>query len=342
MQEVDPLTYPDWNERLLGAPHASIFHTVNWLRVLQEAYGYRSHYFADLAGPQPLVLLPFLEVKSWLTGVRGVSLPFSDYCEPLVDETARYPALLEQVVGAARRLRWKCLEMRGGDALLPGVPPYTVYYRHTLMLREQAADVFARLRSNYRAKIRKAGRNTLTVHVLRSPDAMAEYYRLHCLTRKRHGLPPQPALFFKKIHEHVVAKNFGVVVLVSHQGHYVSGAVFLYFGSRALYKFGASDIKYRHLYPVYWLFWQTIQWLIQHGVKELCFGRTEKSHQGLVHFKDGWGTNKSHLQYFKFDVRTGCFVQAAKASTHRGFRLLQRMPVTLLKWTGAALYPHLG
>jgi len=40
---------------------------------------------------------------------------------------------------------------------------------------------------------------------------MGEYYRLHCLTRKRHGLPPQPTGFFQKIQEHIIAKIETVV-----------------------------------------------------------------------------------------------------------------------------------
>src|SRR4030095_6772047 len=218
----------------------------------QDSYGYRPHYFACFKDKQLALLLAFLEVKSWVTGTRGVSLPFSDYCEPIVDAATASPEWLAPVIMTAQQRQWKFLEVRGGEALLQGVSPYTSYARHSLGLGASEAEISSRMRSNYRGRIKKACGNDLVVAMLRSPEAMTEYYRLHCLTRKRHGLPPQPASFFQKIHEHLVARNLGVVVLVSHQGQYVAGAVFLYFGRRALYKFGASDGRYHRLYPGYW------------------------------------------------------------------------------------------
>src|SRR5262245_26768424 len=167
-----------------------------------------------------------MEVKSWITGTRGVPLHFSDYCELISDDRTSSPDVLQQVIIVARQKKWKFLEVRGGDSLLRGISPYTFYYRHRLALHKDEAKVFVGLRSNYRAKIRKALASDLTVTILRSPEAMTEYYRLHCLTRKRQGLPPQPACFFQNIHEHIITKNFGFVALVSHKGHNIAGAIF--------------------------------------------------------------------------------------------------------------------
>src|SRR5262249_43991180 len=156
------------------------------------------------------------------------SLPFSDYCEPIIAAQTT-PELLVPVTRVARQQKWKFLEMRGGGALFQGVSPYASYARHSVVLHGDEAAVFSRLRSNYRAKIRKAHASGLTVTLLRSPEAMAEYYRLHCLTRKRHGLPPQPAGFFGKIQEHLIANNLGFVILVARQGRNIAGAIFFTF-----------------------------------------------------------------------------------------------------------------
>src|SRR5262245_24322947 len=147
MQQVDPLSYSDWNDRLLTTQHASIFHTTHWLRVLHEAYGYRPYYFACFTAQHLTALLPFMEVKSWVTGVRGVSLPFSDYCEPIV-ATPTAPEILAPVLRVARQRQWQCLEMRGGGALLQDVSPYTSYTRHRIVLQGDEEAVFSRLRSN--------------------------------------------------------------------------------------------------------------------------------------------------------------------------------------------------
>src|SRR5262249_960060 len=171
MQQIDPLTYPDWNDRLLATPYASIFHTTHWLRVLQEAYGYRPYYFACFKAQQLTALLPFMEVKSWVTGVRGVSLPFSDYCEPIIASQTSSPEFLAPVIRVARQQQWQFLEMRGGGALFHGVSPYTSYARHSVVLHGDEEAVLSRLRSNYRTRIRKARESDLTVTLLRSPEA---------------------------------------------------------------------------------------------------------------------------------------------------------------------------
>jgi CelD/BcsL family acetyltransferase involved in cellulose biosynthesis len=342
VQTVDPYLWADWNERLLDLPRASIFHTTHWLKVLQETYGYRSWYFVCRDQGRLTTLLPFLEVRSWLTGVRGVSLPFSDYCEPIVEEGTSYRALLEQVSMPARQQGWKYLEVRGGEALFRGVSPYATYYRHTLRIHDTEAKNFSRLRSNYRSKIRKASQYDLAVHLHRTPDAVAAYYRLHCLTRKRHGTPPQPVRFFENIREHIMANDGGFVGLVSHHGRPVAGAVFFTFGRRAVYKFGASDPESHHLYATYLLFWQVIAWLCGHGFTELCFGRTDLGQAGLVQFKDGWGAQKHLLHYYRYNLKAGAFIQQARQAAAGGSGLLKKLPIPLLKLTGSVLYPHLG
>ena len=283
-----------------------------------------------------------MEVKSWVTGVRGVSLPFSDYCEPISDASISSSEVLEPVIMVARQKKWKFLEVRGGDALWYGISPYAFYYRHRLALDKDDAKVFSRLRRNYRAKIRKARASDLTVTILRSAEAMTAYYRLHCLTRKRQGLPPQPACFFQNIHEHLITKNCGFVTLVSHKGNNIAGAVFFSFGHKAMYKFAASNMLYQGLYPNHLLLWHVIQWLCHHDYTELCFGRSAPNNTGLVQFKDGWGANKSRISYYKYDLKTASFVQNVNRWSEAGSGIWQKMPIPLLQWAGSVLYRHIG
>ena len=41
-------------------------------------------------------LLPLMEVDSWLTGRRGISLPFTDECEPLYPDAESFKNLLQK------------------------------------------------------------------------------------------------------------------------------------------------------------------------------------------------------------------------------------------------------
>ena len=84
--QIDPLTDPRWQEFTARHPRASVFHSSGWLRALQLAYGYEPIAYT-LSPPQSEVAnaVVFSRIRSWATGRRLVSLPFSDHCEPLVD-----------------------------------------------------------------------------------------------------------------------------------------------------------------------------------------------------------------------------------------------------------------
>src|SRR5581483_7419208 len=98
--QFDPLTDERWPELLAVHPRASIFHSVEWLRALQKTYGYRPVCYTTCSPDQYLTnALVLCRVDSWLTGRRLVSNPFSDYCDPLLDDD---PDFLESVLGAVQ------------------------------------------------------------------------------------------------------------------------------------------------------------------------------------------------------------------------------------------------
>ena len=100
---VNPIDHPNWDALVLAHPNCSFFHSSAWARVLQEAYGYKPLYFTVFDGDAISACLPVMEVSSFITGKRGVSLPFSDLCEPLADDALQFEALLATPKNTARR-----------------------------------------------------------------------------------------------------------------------------------------------------------------------------------------------------------------------------------------------
>src|SRR5208282_2078160 len=83
--EINPLSDTRWEAFVNHHPRASVFHSTNWLRALQTTYQYDPLVVTTCPPDAALTNgLVFCRVKSWLTGRRFVSLPFSDHCEPLV------------------------------------------------------------------------------------------------------------------------------------------------------------------------------------------------------------------------------------------------------------------
>ena len=83
--EIDPLRDERWASLVESHPHASVFHSNNWLKALRSVYGYEPVVMTTCPpGARLTNGLVFCRVNSWLTGRRLVSLPFSDHCEPLI------------------------------------------------------------------------------------------------------------------------------------------------------------------------------------------------------------------------------------------------------------------
>jgi len=232
---LDPRKHPDWDDLLLATPGYSFFHSSAWARVLAEAYGYTPFYFAIIEGGKFRALVPIMEVNSLLTGKRGVSLPFTDYCDPIIGDGLDFPDLFRQITEFGRKRGWRYIELRGGDGffstqhsalsnvskdgsgpeprtsnLEPGssslaprslnlVPVFARFLGHTLDLTKGEEALYAAQRDSTRRNIKKAEKEKVEVRIKTTPGAVGEFYRLNCMTRREHGLPPQPYHFFERV-----------------------------------------------------------------------------------------------------------------------------------------------
>jgi hypothetical protein len=339
---INPLQYPSWNDLLLTNPGHSFFHTSNWASVLSESYHYTPRYFADIQRDKLTALIPFMEVDSMVTGKRGVSLPFTDYCDPIMSDQAAFDDVMASLIAYGKKAGWKYFELRTEHPLPREITPSSFFYGHTLDLSREEETIFSRFRDSTKRNIRKAEKEGVAVTITRSLDAVREFYRLHCMRRKDHGLPPQPYVWFRKIHDHVIAKNHGFTALASYGGNWIAGAVYCHFGDQAFYKYGASDKRYRHLRANNLVMWEAIRWCGRVGCSRFSFGRTERENKGLLQFKQGWGAREFPICYYRYDLSRNAFIRHDEPITGLHNRIFRNMPVPLLKLAGTVLYRHMG
>jgi hypothetical protein len=273
-----------------------------------------------------LALIPLMEVNSFLTGRRGVSLPFTDYCTPIIANGIPFQNPFEQIIKNGKKCGWRSLELRSGSDPLPSTLPSLTYLRHVLDLSRSEGEVFSSFRDSTKRNVLKAMKEGVKAKISHSLESVNKFYRLNCMTRKEHGLPPQPFHFFEKIHDHIISKNLGMVVLASLDQENVAGAIYFHIGKKAVFKYGASDKKFQHLRANNLVMWEAIKWYSQNGYRSLCFGRTEPENQGLTQFKSGWGTTEQHINYYRYDFKKETFI--SETSTVTGFhnRIFRRTP----------------
>ncbi len=336
---VNPLLVPNWDKQLLGHKEVTVFHSQGWARTLASTYGHIPVYASAGAPNQLNALLPMVEARSWLTGNKGVSLPFTDLCQPLGDHSFSN-ALIHRLIALGRERHWKYVEFRGIPASSLGGKPSLSFVGHTLELNPSEDQLFAGLESSVRRAVRKAESSGLSVAYGSTLADVETYYALHCRTRQRHGLPPQPFRFFENLHQHVLAPGQGAVILARKDNQPVAGAVFLHFGGQACYKFGASDDRFQQFRGSNLVIWHGILYSRRQGCSHLDFGRTTSGNEGLRRFKLGYGTTERTIDYLRLDLKTMTITPAVDRTEGRLTQLYTKVPQTLSRWIGRLLYPH--
>jgi hypothetical protein len=339
---LDPLAIPNWDSLVVGLPGSTFFHTAAWARVLEQSYDYKPAYFAVVKEGAIQALLPAMEVNSWLTGRRGVSLPFSDACPALALTPAGRSELIEQALQHGGSRQWKYWEGRDVGPTQVEVPPSASFLEHTLDLGCGEDELFAQFDSSVRRAIRKAEKSGLTLHQVQSAEGMQLFYDLHCQTRQKHGVPPQPFSFFQNFQRYVLAQNNGFVMVACLEEKPVAASVFVHFGQRAIYKYGASDETFQNLRGANLVMWRAIQWYLRAGFEQLHFGRTDWDNEGLRRFKLGWGTAERTISYSRYNFRQSKFVTGPAAGPGWSNHLFRVLPNWISRLAGGFLYRHVA
>jgi Acetyltransferase (GNAT) domain len=341
MRILDPIYEPVWDHVVTLHRDANCFHTSAWAKVLHQTYSHRPLYLQYSCGRRLAALIPLMEVRSPFTGRRGVCLPFSDVCEPLVFDPEATGLIRDRLIHFAQERRWKHVEIRGGKSFPMGSSSTAKFYAHSLDLRSGAEELISHFASPVRRAIRKAERSGVSAAVVRNRQAIVDFYRVHVQTRRRHGLPPQPMSFFLNIYEHIIKPGLGFVVIAQQRSRPIAAAVFFRFGKNALYKYGASDRKFQELRANNLVMWQGIQFLARNGAEKLHFGRTECQNDGLRRFKLSWRTEEEIIDYFRLDPSGRECLVATPSDSGFHKRIFARLPLAVNRLAGSMIYPHL-
>ena len=330
----------EWDRMLVHADAHGIFHTMAWARVLCDTYGFRPSYLACHDGGES-ALLPLMEVSIPFLGRKGVCLPFTDSCGPLATGSGGLVALEAAIRNLACRRHWKKVEIRE-DCGFAGYTPGARFYEHVIRLSGGLPAVSRSLRSSTLRNIQKAEREGVEVERRTTKTAVDEYYRLHCISRKRHGVPPQPKSFFDALHRHVISQGHGQVFRARIDGATVAAAVFLHQGTRAVYKFAAALPDLARVRPSNLLMWRAIQWLLVQGFAELSLGRTDADDHGLLQFKNGWGATCREVHYICFPPMGSTRRNPHPARTRLVHSVVSALPTPVVRMAGALAYRYFG
>ena len=349
VHQIDPLADPRWEKFLERHPRSSVFHTVAWLEALQRSYGYRPVAITTESPGRDLTDgIVLCRVHSWLTGRRLVSLPFSDHCEPLVDDAASLQAMLAELKPWLRQTKSRYVELRPLSALenMPShFRPGQSFCFHHIDLSPALNELFGNCHKNStQRKIRRAEREGLRYEEGRSELLLDAFYRLLILTRRRHQIPPQPRVWFQNLIE-----CFGdsLKIRVAFKDRQPVAAILtLRYKDTLVYKYGCSDAHFSNLGGMHLVFWKSIEEAKNDGARVFDLGRSDSDNAGLITFKDRWGAIRSELTYARYsafpDSREVLKTKESGWKERIAKSAFAHLPDRVLYSVGNVLYKHLG
>jgi len=347
---IDPLTDPRWAEFVERTSRASIFHTPGWLQVLRATYDYEPVAYTTSGPTQDLENgIVFCRISSWLTGKRMVSVPFSDHCDPLVDDEQALSDILNTVKQDCIKLGMKYWELRCRNALTP-IPPISTplgkmgpsaeFAFHALDLRPDEELLYSQLhKTAIKQMLGRAEREELTYSVGQDETHLKQFYSLLLKTRRKHQVPPQPMLWFRNL-AHYLDDNIKFHIAFKNDSP-IASIVTTSYKSTECHKYGCSDVKFSNLGGTQFLLWQAIRDARSRGALEFDQGRSDKENKGLIRFKERWGGQRNDIVYHRLPApetlgdEDGWKAKLAKQA-------FSHMPDRLLGFAGSLLYKHVG
>lgn len=326
-------------------PRSSVFHTSAWLEALERTFNYEPIAFTTSPPEAPLKnAVVFCRVDSWLTGRRLVSLPFSDHCDPLVDDDSELNALVSTAL-AVEKVSY--IEIRPKHSFPPietqSCPAHSYCFHEIDLSQDLAATFRAFHKSSVQRKIRRAEREDLTYEEGRSKSLLGSFFGLMLLTRRRHQIPPHPRQWFKNLID-----GFGDALRIHvamNDKRPVAAILTLRHKDKLVYKYGCSDAQFHHLGGMHLLFWKAIQEAKREGVSVFDLGRSEWTHPGLMTFKNRLGGTPSVLKYLRFSqsgLSAGPNATGAAWKERMAHRVFSCLPDRMLSAAGDILYRHIG
>jgi len=347
--QINPIQDLRWAAFVQNHPRASVFHTPEWLGALRRTYGYEPVVITTTPPGETLHDgLVFCRVRSWLTGSRSVSLPFSDHCEPLVDS----PDVLNLLLSACKH------DLDGSDSRFLEIRPITAisgvsrdltpagcYCLHQLDLGSGLENILRGFHKDcIQRKILRAEREALVYEEGRSERLLDQFYHLMVLTRRRQRLVPQPRLWFLNL---VSGMDKMLKIRVASKSRRPVAAILtLRHRDTMVYKYGCSDPSFRNLGGMHLVLWNAIQEASREGLALFDFGRSDCDNSGLIAFKDRWGATRLQITYLRLSGLERSKAMYASTCADWGLRVAKkifpRLPDRILRGAGDLIYRHIG
>jgi CelD/BcsL family acetyltransferase involved in cellulose biosynthesis len=333
------LTDPRWRDFVARQLSATAFHHPDWGRLIADCYGFRAFAVAisEVTGDIQAGL-PVIEVRHPWGEPKWVTLPFTDYCPPLIPAPHQETDLVCALQRASEAAGIRRVEVR---APLKGTSSVShAALRHVVALDGDPDRVYARFRPAVRRNIRQAGERGVAIRRAERPEDQDIFYRLHLRTRRRQGVPVQPRRFFRMLWESLIRTGLGTVFIAEASGQPVAAGMFLCWNGTTILKYSASDERAWPLRANNLVMWHSIKTACEQGFRWFDFGRTDVGKEGLRAFKLSWGAVEEPLVYETLGATREPAPARNGIADHLLASVIRYGPPIVCRAVGGALYRY--
>jgi len=342
----------EWNTYLDENPHATVYHTLEWRSILEDVFHYKTSYTVCRNGRADVVgILPIALVRSWMTGNRAVSLPFSQYGGPLANDSTALEHLLKYL---RKHLKdgFEYVRLRARDRL-----DDNVVARVGMRLSEDCSrcyiplgnrtvdDIQKSLHSGCRRAIKQSSRYNVHVRVSDEWDDLNRVNHLIVQTCKKHGTPPYPSSLLKAISDLLVPRGIAKIFIATLEQKIIGTLVLLTMKNEATYAYVFTDPKYLRLRTNNALLWTAIRWSLESGMSCFDMGISSPLDNELLRFKKSWGATEEKLHdYFILEGQKPLNPDRRSSLTYKLAILTWRLvfPTFVASKVGPRLLYHFG
>ncbi|HDP98157.1 MAG TPA: GNAT family N-acetyltransferase [bacterium] len=350
--EINPEQDPRWDQFVSHHQFGWITHLSSWKKVIEKSFrNVRGSYFALVENQNIIAGLPIFIVKRWLLGNELISIPFGTISDPLVSDDHHAKLLLDHASQFAKKQKIEHIQIRAFKAaqyLKNAGAPFEIddsYKQHFLMLDKSLDELKLSFnRRNVTKRIRQSGNSDLSLRHATTMTDIEQFYELYLTTRKRFGLPPQPLQFIINLWERFTAQNQLDLILAELNDNIIGGLLFFKYKDRINAEIIAYEESYRDLHLSQFLYWHAIMIAKHENYQVFDFGRTSIFNEGLMNYKNRWGTQTHNLPIFHFSLtqnkrqssRENLFVYNLARS------ISKKLPAPLFRAYGNFFYHHLA
>jgi len=330
--------FSQWNAFVEATPEGTFFHRAEWKRVLERAFGIRTHYLWAKKGGEICGLLPLAFVRRPNLRRALVSTPFCVYGGAI----ATRPEIVQDLENAAADLAAKAncdyLEIRNRHRTRPDWPMSDLYFTFQRPLHADVEQNLLAIPRKERADIRKGIAAGLQSD--RDCDA-ARFFPIYARSARDLGTPTLPQRYFD-----ILLEAFGEhakIRIVRKDATPICGVLSFYFRDQVLPYYAGGLPAVRALKGYHFMYWDLMRDATERGLRHFDYGRSLQG-SGAFAFKKNWGFEPRPLayQYHLVRARTLPRLDPDSAQYRRLIGAWKKLPLSIANRIGPRLAPWIN